>query len=318
MIDRIHAALNCTFTKLVDVDNRWGDKLINGKVREIVDLGDTLVLTTSDRISAFDRILSTIPYKGEVLNRLSLYWFEKTEDIIQNHIISQVSPRSIHVNKCEVLPVEVIVRGYLTGSAWRDYQKGNNISGITLPKGMRMDQKFDSPILTPSTKAEQGDHDEPISCEDIVAQGLVSKELWAKVEDVAFKLFERGRELAKERGLILVDTKYEFGMLNGDLVIVDEVHTPDSSRFWYQEDYQAAFDRGENQRKVDKEFLREWLMDQGFMGDGEAPEITAQMRIDIALKYIEAYELITGEKFEPSDLTSEAEREKIVKYIENI
>ncbi len=318
MIDRIHAALNSTFTKLDDVDNRWGDKLINGKVREIVNLGDTLVLTTSDRISAFDRILSTIPYKGEVLNRLSLYWFKNTQDIIKNHIISQVSPRSIHVNKCDVLPVEVIVRGYLTGSAWRDYQNGKDISGITLPKGMKMDQKFDKPLLTPSTKADQGDHDEPISCEDIVSKGLVSKELWAKVEDVAFKLFQRGTELSKKRGLILVDTKYEFGLLNGELVIVDEVHTPDSSRFWFQDSYQEAFDKSENQNKVDKEFLRQWLMDQGFMGDGEAPEITPQMRIDIALKYIEAYELITGEKFEPSDLTPEAEREKIVKYIENI
>ena len=318
MIDRIHATLNSTFTKLNDVDNRWGDKLINGKVRDIVDLGETLVLTTTDRISAFDRILSTIPYKGEVLNRLSLYWFKNTQDIIQNHIISQVSPRSIHVNKCKVLPVEVIVRGYLTGSAWRDYQNGNDISGIILPKGMKMDQKFDKPLLTPSTKAAQGDHDEPISCKEIVSKGLVSKELWAEVTDKAFKLFERGTELAKKRGLILVDTKYEFGLLNGELVIVDEVHTPDSSRFWYQESYVSAFEKGENQTKVDKEFLRQWLMDQGFMGDGVAPEIPTQMRIDIALKYIEAFELITGEKFEPSELTPEAETEKIAKYIENI
>ena len=254
MTDRIHAALDSTFEKLEDVDNRWGSKLINGKVREIVDLGETLVLTTSDRISAFDRILSTIPFKGEVLNRLSLYWFNKTEDIIKNHIIAQVSPRTIHVHKCEVLPVEVIVRGYLTGSAWRDYQNGKSISGITLPSGMKMDQKFDQPLLTPSTKADQGDHDEPISAKDIVAKGLVTKELWGKVEQTAFDLFKRGSELAAERGLILVDTKYEFGLLNGELVIVDEVHTPDSSRFWYMDSYEESFLKGENQKKVDKEF----------------------------------------------------------------
>lgn len=318
MTDRIHAALNSTFKQLEDVDNRWGDKLINGKVREIVDLGDTLVLTTSDRISAFDRILSTIPFKGEVLNRLSLYWFKQTEDIIQNHIIAQVSPRTIHVNKCDVLPVEVIVRGYLTGSAWRDYSAGNAVSGITLPAKMRMDQQFDKPLLTPSTKADQGDHDEPISSEDIVKRGLVTAELWEQVEATAFKLFNRGTELAAKRGLILVDTKYEFGILNGELVIVDEVHTPDSSRFWYKDSYKDAFEKGENQKKVDKEFLRQWLMDQGFMGHGDAPEITKQMRIDVALKYIEAYQLITGDEFIPSDLTPEAEREKIVKYIENL
>ena len=318
MIDRIHAALNNTFEKLEDVDNRWGNKLIKGKVREIVDLGDTLVLTTSDRISAFDRILSTIPFKGEVLNRLSLYWFNNTKDIIDNHIIKQVSPRTIHVNKCKVLPVEVIVRGYLTGSAWRDYQNGKDISGIKFPAGFKMDQKFDTPLLTPSTKAEQGDHDEPISCQDIVAKGLVSKELWAEVEEKALKLFSRGTELADKRGLILVDTKYEFGLLNGKLIIVDEVHTPDSSRFWYKDSYKTAFEKGENQKKVDKEFLRQWLMDQGFMGDGESPVINNDMRVAVAQKYIEAYELITGEKFEPSSLTPEAEREKIIKYIESI
>lgn len=318
MIDKIQSALDNTFNEFVDKDNRWGNNLINGKVREIVDLGETLVLTTSDRISAFDRILSTIPYKGEVLNRLSLYWFDQTKDIIPNHIITQVSPRSIHVNKCDVLPVEVIVRGYLTGSAWRDYKKGNPVSGIVLPEGMKMDQKFDTPLLTPSTKAEQGDHDMPISCEEIVTSGLVDKDLWKKVEDTALKLFKRGSELADKQGLILVDTKYEFGLLNGELIVVDEVHTPDSSRFWYKETYQTSFEKGESQRKVDKEFLRQWLMDQGFMGDGEAPVITDGMRAEISLKYIEAFELITGQKFIPSDLSPEAETEKITKYIESL
>ncbi len=181
-----------------------------------------------------------------------------------------------------------------------------------------MDQKFETALLTPSTKADQGDHDEPISSEDIVKRGLVSEDLWNEVQEKAFKLFQRGTELAAKRGLILVDTKYEFGLLDGKLVVVDEVHTPDSSRFWYADSYEESFLKGENQKKVDKEFLRQWLMDQGFMGDGEAPEITNQMRVDIALKYIKAYELITGEEFHPSELTPEAEREKIVKYIDNL
>ncbi|MGL1892331.1 MAG: phosphoribosylaminoimidazolesuccinocarboxamide synthase [Spirochaetaceae bacterium] len=318
MTDRIHAALNNTFSELDNSDNRLKGKLIKAKVRDIVDLGSTLVLTTSDRISAFDVVLGTIPFKGEVLNRLSLYWFKNTEDIIQNHIISGVSPRSIHVNKCQVLPIEVIVRGYLTGSAWRDYSNGNPVSGLTIPTGMKMDQKFETPLLTPSTKAEQGDHDQPISSVDIVKKGLVSKELWAQVEDVAFKLFERGTKLAAKRGLILVDTKYEFGLLDGKLVIIDEVHTPDSSRFWYQDSYSGSFEKGEQQKKVDKEFLRQWLIDQGFMGHGDAPELTTSMRVEVALKYIEAFELITGEKFVPSELSFEAEREKIIKYIENL
>lgn len=318
MLDKVKAALNSTFKGFEDKSGKWEDKLIKGKVREIIDLGDSIVLSTSDRISAFDVILSTIPFKGEVLNGISLYWFENTKDIIKNHIISKISPRAIHVNKCEVLPVEVIVRGYLTGSAWRDYQKGNDISGITLPAGMKMDQKFDQPLLTPSTKAEQGDHDEPISCEDIVKKGLVDEKLWKQVEETAFKLFQRGTELAAKRGLILVDTKYEFGLLNGELVIVDEVHTPDSSRFWYADSYQAAFEKGENQKKVDKEFLRQWLMDQGFMGDGEPPVIDDELRCEVAQKYIEAYELITGEKFEPSDLTPEEEVQKITDYIDNL
>ena len=307
-----------TFDQLTTQDKLLGYPMIKGKVREIVDLGDTLVITTSDRISAFDRILSTIPNKGEVLNRLSLYWFDQTKDIIKNHIISQVSPRTIHVDKCDVLPVEVIVRGYLTGSAWRDYQNGLDISGIVLPAGMKMDQKLEKPLITPSTKAEQGDHDMPISSEDIVSKGVVEESLWKQVEKVALELFDRGTELAAKQGLILVDTKYEFGLLNGELVVIDEVHTPDSSRFWYADTYLDLFGRGESQRKVDKEFLREWLISQGFMGDGEAPFISDQMRKDISEKYIQAFELITGDKFEPSELTSEAEREKITKYIENI
>jgi phosphoribosylaminoimidazole-succinocarboxamide synthase len=292
-----------------------GKKIIHGKVREIIDLGESLILSTSDRISAFDRILSTIPFKGEILNGISNYWFDNTRDIIDNHIISKISPRAIHVKKCKVLPVEVIIRGYLTGSAWRDYKAGKTISGIALPTGLKMDEKFETPILTPSTKAEQGDHDEPISSQDIVARGLVSKDLWEEVTQKALQLFKRGTELASQRGLILVDTKYEFGILDDKLVIVDEIHTPDSSRYWYQDSYVECFEKGESQRKVDKEFLRQWLMDRGFMGDGESPEIKDDLRVEIAKRYIEAYELITGNEFVPSLEKSEAEKEKITMYI---
>lgn len=317
MNKQITDALNSTFTGIEDAENSSGEKLIHGKVREIFDLNDSLVLTTSDRISAFDRILSTIPYKGQVLNQLSLYWFKNTEDIVANHIAAEVSPRTIAVKKCEVLPVEIIIRGYLTGSAWRDYKAGNAVSGITLPQGMKMDQKFETPLITPSTKAEQGDHDMPISCEEIVKKGLVEESLWKKVEETALALFKRGSELAAKQGLILVDTKYEMGLYNGELVVVDEVHTPDSSRFWYADTYEEYFAAGKSQKKVDKEFLREWLMDKGFMGEGEAPEIPDSMRVEIAQKYIEAYELITGEKFVPTELSPEAEKEKILTYINN-
>ncbi len=289
--------------------------LYNGKVRDVIDLGDRLLITTSDRISAFDVILDTIPCKGEILNRMALFWFNQTQDIIENHIIKQVSARTVLVKKCEVLPVEVIVRGYLTGSAWRDYEAGKAVSGIELPEGMRMNQKFETPLLTPSTKAEQGEHDQPISGDEIVKQGLVDSDLWAQVEKTALKLFERGTEVAARNGLILVDTKYEFGVVDGQLIVVDEVHTPDSSRYWYAESYSTLFDEGKPQKKVDKEFLRQWLMERGFMGEGTPPVIPDSTRVEVALKYIEAFETVTGETFEPQSLSHEEELREIQKYL---
>jgi phosphoribosylaminoimidazole-succinocarboxamide synthase len=285
--------------------------LTSGKVRDIIDLDTKLLITTSDRISAFDRILTTIPCKGEVLNRISLYWFKNTEDIVPNHIDKAVSGRSVLVNKGEVLPVEVIVRGYLTGSAWRDYQSGKAVSGIGLPSGMKMNQRFETPLLTPSTKAELGQHDEPISSDEVVSSGLVDKALWDEVSQTALKLFRRGADLAARQGLILVDTKYEFGLINGKLHVVDEVHTPDSSRYWYADTYQKRFEKGEKQRKIDKEYLRQWLMERGFMGDGEAPDIPDEVRVEVAWRYIQAYQTITGEDFQPEGLSIEAEKEKI-------
>lgn len=300
--------LNKTFTGFNPADFPAGTKIHTGKVRDIITLDGKLLITTSDRISAFDRVLSSIPCKGELLNRMALFWFDQTKDIIPNHIIKKVSARTILVKECRVLPVEVIVRGYLTGSAWRDYQAGKAISGIRLPEGMKCDQKFDQPLLTPSTKAEMGLHDEPISREEILERKLVPADVWEKVEKAAFALFERGTEIAARNGLILVDTKYEFGIdADGKVVLVDEVHTPDSSRYWYADTYRESFEAGKSQRKVDKEFLRQWLMDRGFMGNGDAPEIPDEIRLAVAEKYINAFETVTGMTFNPESLSPEEE-----------
>ncbi len=312
---RIRAALGSCFHGIERDEARAGS-LYKGKVRDVADLGDHLLIVTSDRISAFDRVLSTIPFKGEVLNGIASWWFERTADIIENHVVSDhplahelatKSPRSVLVRKCAVLPVEVVVRGYLTGSAWRDYQAGLPVSGIALPSGMRADQAFEKPIITPSTKEAEG-HDKPISCAEVVARGLVPEQLWRQVEEKALALFTRGKELAAKNGLILVDTKYEFGTIDGRLVLVDEIHTPDSSRYWYAEGYKARFESGEKQRELDKEWFRRWLVNQGWMGDGTPPVITDEARIETAKRYIEAYEVITGKKFERTDRDVKAER----------
>ncbi len=287
-----------------------------GKVRDIIDLGGEMVICTSDRISAFDKVLTTIPCKGEVLNGMSAYWFEQTGDIIPNHMEKKISARSVAVKKYAVLPVEVVIRGYVTGSSWRDYQKDGMVSGISLPGGMRFNQPFTEPLLTPSTKAEKGTHDVPVSEKEIVEKGIVSAELWKQVREAAFELFRRGTEIAASRGLILVDTKYEFGIDEGGRpVLVDEVHTPDSSRYWFADTYDELFAAGEKQRKIDKEYLRQWLMEQGFMGDGEQPLIPDEIRLNVAEKYIDAYERITGSTFRPEANSPEAEEKKIRAYI---
>ena len=313
--DMIKNNLDKTFFGIEENDVPAGTKLFKGKVRDTIDLGAELLIITSDRISAFDRILSTIPFKGEVLNKMALYWFEKTEDIIQNHMSKVISARTILVKKCEVLPVEVIVRGYLTGSAWRDYSAGKDVSGIKLPAGMKNNQKFDTPLLTPSTKAEIGEHDMPISSEEIVKTGLVDKKLWDQVEKAAFALFKRGTELAAKQGLILVDTKYEFGLLDGELILVDEIHTPDSSRFWYTSTYDELFRAGKNQKQLDKEFFRQWLIERGYMGDSECPEITDEVRIEIAKRYIDSFENISGKKLAGESFDSEAEKKVVQSYL---
>jgi phosphoribosylaminoimidazole-succinocarboxamide synthase len=279
-----------------------GARLTRGKVRDVVDLGGELLLTTTDRISAFDRVLTTIPCKGEVLNTISLFWFRKTEDIIENHIREEVSARTVRAVKCRVLPVEVVIRGYLTGSAWRDYQSGSSVSGISLPAGMRFNQRFDHPLITPSTKEEKGLHDIPISREQIIASGKVERSLWERVEETAYALFQRGTEIAAHNGLILVDTKYEFGLDNDRLTLADEVHTPDSSRYWYADTWPDLFARGAPQRELDKEYLRQWLLARRWKGDGVPPLIPDDVRLEVARKYVSAWETITGSEFTPHAL----------------
>ena len=306
--ESLRAYLNTT---LAEIPQSWTANfpLHRGKVRDIIDLGQALVITTTDRISAFDRVLTTIPCKGQILNELSLFWFRETDEIVPNHILQKISGRSVLVAKCEVLPIEFVVRGYLTGSAWRAYQKGEAVSGIRLKSGFKMNQRFPEPLVTPSIKAAQGQLDEPISLKEIVDRGLLEQPLLDQIVHLALALFKRGTQIAKAQGLILVDTKYEFGLLAGKPVLIDEIHTPDSSRFWYLESYEELFRRGESQRELDKEYLRQWLISHNFMGDGEPPPIPDEVRLETALRYLSAYEKITGQSFVPlSQDLSEEER----------
>ena len=277
------------------------------KVRDIVDLGDRLLVVTSDRVSAFDRVLTTIPGKGQVLSQLSAFWFRHTDDIVANHLLREVTPRSMLVRRCTVVPVEVVVRGYLTGSAWRDYRRGGAVSGIRLPAGMRADERFPAPLLTPSTKGRPGEHDRPLARDELLAGGIVDGPLWERIEAAALQLYRRGVELAARRGLILVDTKYEFGTVGDELLLADEVHTPDSSRYWYAGEYAERFAEGRPQRKLDKEFLRAWLMQRGYMGDGDPPEIPDRVREALGARYREAFRLLTGAELEPSPLSEQDE-----------
>jgi phosphoribosylaminoimidazole-succinocarboxamide synthase len=271
-----------------------------GKVRDVYPSGDRLILVTTDRLSAFDKVLTTLPFKGQLLNQLAAFWFEKTKDVAESHLLAVPDPNVLIGRRCEPLPVEVIVRGHITGSLWRDYEAGraNAAYGLKLSPGLRKDAAFETPILTPSTKAEGGAHDLPLGEEALVAQGLVSEKVWSEVRRLALALFERGRAWARSRGLILVDTKYEFGIdhSRGDRVLlIDEIHTPDSSRFWNAEGWSERQSRGEAQQMFDKENLRQWLLKKNFSGHGDAPAIPDELRIDLAMIYAEAYERITGE-----------------------
>lgn len=287
-----------------------------GKVRDIFYFDDEIVISTSDRISAFDHILGLVPFKGEILNRLSVFWYEKTSDIIPNHYLASVSPRTILARTCHVVPVEVVVRGYLTGSAWRDYEAGRAISGIELPAGLRFNEQFETPIITPSTKESDGLHDRPCSRDEILEAGVVSEETWKTIEETAIALYNRGLEIVSAQGLILVDTKYEFGLTEDDeLLLIDEVHTPDSSRFWYADTYAELFAAGEKQRKVDKEYLRQWLMEKGYQGDGRPPAIPDEVFEEVSRRYQTAFEAITGAEFKPQTISVEAEKRKVLSFL---
>ena len=276
----------------------------HGKVRDVYDLGDRLAMVATDRISAFDVILPKgIPFKGQALNQIAAKFLDATTDICPNWKLATPDPMVTVGVMCQGFPLEMIVRGYLCGSAWRAYKSGvREICGVRLPEGMRENERFPEPIITPTTKAEYGEHDADISKEEILQRGLATPEEYATLEKYALALFARGTEIAAERGLILVDTKYEFGKHDGTIYLMDEIHTPDSSRYFYAEGYQERFEAGEPQRQLSKEFVREWLMDNGFQGkEGQqVPEMTDEIVKSISDRYIELYEHITGETFVPA------------------
>lgn len=274
-----------------------------GKVRDNYTKGDRRILIVTDRLSAFDRIITTIPFKGQVLNQISQFWFEKTKDIIGNHVIEFPDPNVVVAKQCKPLLVEMVVRGYITGvtstSAWYHYERGvRDFCGNMLPEGLRKNQKLPQPIITPSTKAEHGGHDESVSGEEIMKRGVLTQTQWDFLSKAVLALYKRGVEICAKQGIILVDTKYELGIApNGEIVLIDEIHTPDSSRFWFANEYEARLAKGEEQKKIDKEYLREWLAEKGFRGEGDVPPIPDEIRCETGRRYIEAFELITGQTF---------------------
>lgn len=295
-----------------DYNFKGQQSVYHGKVRDVYNLGDRLVMVATDRISAFDVVLPEgIPYKGQMLNQIAARFLDQTADICPNWKQATPDPMVTVGVMCEGFPVEMIVRGYLCGSAWRAYKSGvREICGVRLPEGMKENEKFPEPIITPTTKAEIGEHDADISKQEILAQGLATPEEYALLEKYTLALFQRGTEIAAQRGLILVDTKYEFGKHNGQIYLMDEIHTPDSSRYFYSEGYEERFLKGEPQKQLSKEFVREWLMSCGFQGKAgqQVPEMTPAIVKGISDRYIELYEHLTGEAFERVDNTDIAER----------
>ena len=294
----------------------------HGKVRDVYTVkNDLLVMIATDRISAFDVVLPKgIPYKGQVLNQIAAKFLDATADIVPNWKTASPDPMVTIGHQCEPYKVEMVIRGYITGSAWREYKKGTRmLCGLPLPEGLRENQKFETPLITPTTKADEG-HDENISKEEIIAQGLVSREEYEQLEKYTYALFKRGTEMAAEKGLILVDTKYEFGKKEGKIYLIDEIHTPDSSRYFYSEGYQERFEKGEEQRQLSKEFVRKWLMDNGFQGQPgqQVPEMTDEYCRSVSERYIELYEKIVGEKFVKADTANLVSRieKNITEYLQ--
>ena len=297
----------------------------HGKVRDVYTVkNDLLVMVATDRISAFDVVLPKgIPYKGQMLNQIAAKFLDATADIVPNWKLASPDPMVTIGLRCEGYPVEMIVRGYLCGSAWRTYKSGvREICGVKIPDGMRENQRFPQPIITPTTKAELGRHDEDITREEILTQGLISVEEYEMLEKYTMELFLRGTEIAAKRGLILVDTKYEFGRRDGKIYLIDEIHTPDSSRYFYADSYQELFDKGEAQKQLSKEFVREWLMENGFQGkDGQqVPEMTPEIVAGISERYIELFENISGESFNKADIADISARmeKNVVEYLKTV
>lgn len=294
----------------------------SGKVRDVYTIADELlVMIASDRISAFDVILpKPIPYKGQVLNQIAAYMLHTTQDICKNWLINCPTPNSSVGYKCEPFKIEMVVRGHLTGHAWRTYSLGKRIlCGVELPDGMIENEVFAEPIITPSTKAAEG-HDEDISKEEIIATGLATAVEWQELESISLHLFKRGQKLALQKGLILVDTKYEFGKIGHEIILMDEIHTPDSSRYFYADGFEERQAKGEKQKQLSKEFVREWLIENNFMGkEGQqVPEMTDEWISTISKRYIELYEKVIGEKFVPRIISNEEQFEKISAALEKI
>ena len=275
-------------------------KLYRGKVRDNYTVNGKRIIVCTDRLSAFDRIICTIPFKGQVLNQLTAFWFNETRHIVKNHVIEIPDPNVIVAKECKPIPIEMIVRGYITGvtktSLWFNYSSGQRkFFSAVLPDNMKKDQKLGEPILTPTTKMEA--HDRNLSRDEI--KKFVPLEVFRQMEETAFRLFDFGSRLAERRGMILVDTKYEFGLLDDQLMLIDEIHTPDSSRFWFADTYEKLFSQGQPQRELDKEYVRRWLASKGFLGEGQIPPIPDEIRVEAARRYIQAFETLSDKKFNP-------------------
>jgi len=297
-----------------------GEKKV-GKVRDIYIKPDYITLISTDRHSSFDRNIASIPFKGEVLNQISLFWFEQTKDIVPNHVLSTPDPNVVVAKKCKVIPIEMVVRGYITGSTntslWTHYKEGQRDFGnFVLPEGIKKNQKLDKPVLTPTTKSDE--HDRPITPKEVVAEGIVEENLWNEMADKAIKIFTRGQEVALQKGLILVDTKYEFGLDENDkLTLIDEIHTPDSSRYWKAKSYDERFNKGEEPEYFDKEFLRLWFKDHSDPYKDEVlPEAPPELVAELSRRYIEIYETITGRPFNHD--FSQSATERITNNVKNL
>ena len=294
--NQLQHTLNNSISDLENLGSHY-----RGKVRDNYYFDNQILMVTSDRVSAFDHVLGTIPFKGQILSDIASFWFNKTKNIVPNHYIKSVDPQVLLVKEAKPLPVEVIVRKYITGSLWRDYgESKHHVYDLDFGDDLIKNQKFSNPILTPSTKEEYGKHDMPISKKEIINQKLVDKDVYELAEKYALQLFAEGEKWANQQGLILVDTKYEFGIVNGELIVIDEIHTPDSSRYWIADEYETRFKNGEDQLMLDKENIRQWLIGKGFSGEGTPPELDDDIRILLSEKYIELYKILTGEDFKPS------------------